>query len=163
MERDFLSEKQQRGNTHEVNMMKNKYETLQQEIQTLIRKNNDLEQYTIKENLRLLFVPEDDDENCEEVVVRCLTEMGINPASMDYHAVLRVEKKKPSPTNSTEEINVKFISRKDRIMYGRTGEQIRIPLRSCSRMHFLYPISPKRKRDQRYVSMFIYSFMMFQN
>ena len=29
-------------------------------------------------------------------------------------------------------------------MYGRTGEKSRIPLKSCSRMHFLYPISPER-------------------
>ena len=106
-------------NTQEVNTMKSKYKELQQEIQTLRRKNNDLEQYTRKENLRLLFVPEEDDENCEEVVVRCLTEMGINPASMNFHAVHRVGKKKPSPTNSTEEVSpkqiiVRFISRKDR-------------------------------------------------
>ena len=57
-------------NAHEVNMMKSKYEALQKEIQTLMRKNNDLEQYTRKENLRLLFVSEEDDENCEEVVGR---------------------------------------------------------------------------------------------
>ena len=49
----------------------------------------------------------------------CLTEMGINPASMNFHAVHRVGKKKPSPTNSTEEVSprqiiVRFISRKDR-------------------------------------------------
>ena len=102
-------------NTHEVS----KYEALQQEIQTLRRKNNDLEQYTRKESLRLLFVPEEDDENCEEVVVHCLTEIGINPASMNFHAVHRVGKKKPSPTNSTEvvsprQIIVRFISRKNR-------------------------------------------------
>ena len=77
-------------NTHEINTMKSNYEVLQQEIQTLMRKNNDLEQYTRKENLRLLFVPEEDDENCEEVVVRCLTEIGINPASMNFHTVHRV-------------------------------------------------------------------------
>ena len=84
-----------------------------------MRKNNDLEQYTRKENLQLLFVPKEDDENCKEVVVRCLTEMGINPVSMNFHAVHRVRKKKPSPTNSTEEVSprqiiVRFISRKDR-------------------------------------------------
>ena len=45
-------------NTHEVNTMKSKYEALQQEIQALMRKNNNLEQYTRKENLRLLSVPE---------------------------------------------------------------------------------------------------------
>ena len=106
-------------NTHEVNIMKSKYERLQQEIQALMRKSNDLEQYTRKENLRLLFVPEEDDENCEEVVVRCLTEMGINPANMNFHAVHRVGKKKPSPTNSTEEVSprqiiVRFINRKGR-------------------------------------------------
>ena len=68
-------------------------------------------------------MPEEDDENCEEVVVHCLTEMGINPASMNFpwncHAVRRVRKKKPSPANSTGEISprqiiVRFISRKDR-------------------------------------------------
>ena len=64
-------------------------------------------------------MPEKDDENCEEVVVRCLTEMDISPTSMNFHAVHRVGKKKPSPTNSTEEVSprqiiVRFISRKDR-------------------------------------------------
>ena len=96
-------------NTHEVNRMKSKYEALQQEIQALMSKNNDLEQYTRKENLRLLFVPEEDDENCEEVVVCCLREMGINPAGMNFHAVHQVGKKKPSPTNSTEEVSPRQI------------------------------------------------------
>ena len=43
-------------NANEVNTMKSKYEALQQEIQTLRRKNNDLEQYTRKENFQLRFL-----------------------------------------------------------------------------------------------------------
>ena len=113
-----------------------------------MRKSNDLEQYTRKENLPLLFVPEEDDENCEEVVVRCLTEIGINPASMNFHAVHRVGKKKPSPTNSTEEeVSLRqIIVRLERtwIMYGSLEKKVKT---SCSRVHFLYPIS--RKRTQR--------------
>ena len=122
-------------NTKEVNTMKSKYEASQQEIQTLMKKSNDLEQYTRNENLPLLFVPEEDDENCEEVVVRCLTEMGINPASMNFHAVHRVGKKKPSPTNSTEEeVSLRqIIVRLERtwIMYGRLEKKLRQVVREC--------------------------------
>ena len=75
--------------------------------------------------------------------------MGINPASMNFHAVHQFGKKTPSPTNSTEEISprqiiVRFISRNDMDNVGRTGGRLRIPLTRCSRMHFLYQISPKR-------------------
>ena len=95
-------------------------------------------------------MPEEDDENCEEVVVHCLTEMGINPASMNFHAVQRVRKKKLSPTNSTEEVSprqiiVRFMSRMDRdSVWENRGKKLIIPLTSCSGMRFLYPISPER-------------------
>ena len=139
-------------NTQEVNTMKSKYEALQQEIQTLRRKNNDLEQYTRKENLRLLFVPEEDDENCEEVVVHCLTEMGINPASMNFHAVHRVGKKKPSPTNSTEEVSprqiiVRFISRKDRDNVWENRGKVKNSTDKLFENAFFVPDLTRERRD----------------
>ena len=77
---------------------------------------------------------------------------GIDPASMNFHAVHRVGKKEPSPTNSTGKVSprqviVRFISRNDRDIVWENWEKLRIPLTSCSRKHFLYPIS--RKKTQR--------------
>ena len=94
-------------------------------------------------------MPEEDDENCEEVVVRCLTEMGINPASMNFHAVHRVGKKKPSPTNSTEEVSprqiiVRFISKKDSDNVWENRGKVKNSTDKLFENAFLYPILPKR-------------------
>ena len=89
---------------------------------------------------------EEDDENCEELVTRCLTEMGINPESMNFHAVHRVEKKKPSPTNSTEEVSprqiiVRLKCRKDRDNVLENKEKVKNSTDKLFKNAFLYPTS----------------------
>ena len=65
-------------------------ETLKDQLKTEKQRNLKLGQYTRKDNIRLLFVQEEDEENTEEVFIKCLTEMGVYNPDMKFHAVHRV-------------------------------------------------------------------------
>ena len=51
-------------------------ETLKDQLNAEKQRNLKLEQYTRRENIRLLFVKEEDEENTEEVFIKCLTGNG---------------------------------------------------------------------------------------
>ena len=81
-----------------------------------------MEQYSQRENIRLLFVKEEDEENTEEVFVKCLAEMGVYNPDMKFHAVHHVGRLqgktrggsyRSKPENPWH-IIARFISRKDR-------------------------------------------------
>ena len=65
-------------------------ETLKDQLNAGKQRNLKLEQYSRRENIRLLFVKEDDEENTEEVFIKCLTEMGVYNPDMKFHSVHRV-------------------------------------------------------------------------
>ena len=53
-------------------------------------RNTRLEQYTRRENIRLLNVKETEDENTEALFKKVLTEMGVNVNGLRFHTVHRV-------------------------------------------------------------------------
>ena len=82
--------------------------------------------------------------------------MGINPASMNFHAVHRAGKKQPSPTNSTEEVSprqiiVRFISRKDRDnVWGENRGKVKNSTYKLLENAFFVPDHTKEKAEISY-------------
>ena len=97
------------------------------------QRNLKLEQYTRKENIRLLFVKEEDEKNTEEVFMKCLTEMGVYNPEMKFHAVHRVGRPRGktrggshgSKPDNLRHIIARFISRKDRDLVWSQRDEIK--------------------------------------
>ena len=59
-------------------------------------KNTALENYTRRENLKLMNIPENEGDNSNELITDIIeNELGINPAYMRFHAVHRIGKPQP--------------------------------------------------------------------
>ena len=63
--------------------------SLKTELELQKQRNIKLEQYTHRENIRLLFVEQQPEENTEALFIRILTEMKVCRPSMQFHAVHR--------------------------------------------------------------------------
>ena len=61
--------------------------TLKEEVNLQRKKNLQLERQTRSENIRLLYVEEKDDEDTEELFIKCLTEMNVYDPQMRFYAV----------------------------------------------------------------------------
>ena len=61
----------------EIASLKSACATLKHEVSHQRQKNLQLERYTRRENIRLLYVEEQDDKHTEELFIRCLTEMNM--------------------------------------------------------------------------------------
>ena len=95
-------------------------------------RNTRLEQYTRRENIRLLNVKETEDENTEALFRKVLTEMGVNVDGLRFHAVHRVgpvrearqsliAEKRQTPRH----IIVRFLCPKDRNMVWESRDKIK--------------------------------------
>ena len=79
-----------------------------------------LEDYTRRENVRLMNIPEEADENCSDIVYNIIAnELTIDPQDIRFHAVHRVGKppSRNSDNNSSPRpraIIVRFVVREDR-------------------------------------------------
>ena len=94
------------------------------------QKNLQLERYTRRENIRLLYVEEKDDEDTEQLLIRCLTEMNVYDPQMRFHAVHRVGQQRkrkggPNVTQTPRHIIARFLSRKDRDLVRKNREKIK--------------------------------------
>ena len=74
----------------EIASLKSACATLKDDVNLQRQKSLQLERYTRRENIRLLYVEEKDDEDTEELFIRCLTEMNVYDPQMRFHAVHRV-------------------------------------------------------------------------
>ena len=95
-------------------------------------RNTRLEQYTHRENIRLLDVKETEDENAEALFKKALTEMGVNVDGLRFHTVHRVgpvretrqsliTKKRQTPRH----IIARFLCRQDRNMVCESRDRIK--------------------------------------
>ena len=74
----------------EIAPLKSACVTLKDEVNLQRQKNLQLEKYTRRENIRLLYVEEKNEEDTEELFIRCLTEMNVYDPQMRFHAVHRI-------------------------------------------------------------------------
>ena len=74
----------------DVDVMKVEVLLLKGQVKKERDRNTRLEQYSRRENIRLLNVKETDDENTEALSKKILTEMGVNVDGLRFHAVHRV-------------------------------------------------------------------------
>ena len=101
--------------------MKSEIQILKDQLKVEKDRNVKLEQYTRRENIRLLNVAEGEDEDTEKLFIKVLEEMGIETHDIKFQAVHRVGSprdqrrkrfgdKPPMPRH----IIARFLSRKDR-------------------------------------------------
>ena len=101
--------------------MKSEIQILKDQLKVEKDRNVKLEQYTCRENIRLLNVAEGKDEDTEKLFIKVLEEVGIETHDIKFHAVHRAGSprdqrrkrfgnKPPSPRH----IIARFLSRKDR-------------------------------------------------
>ena len=91
--------------------------SLKTELELQRQRNIKLEQYTCRENIRLLFVEEQPEENTEALFIRILTEMKVYRPSMQFHAVHRQPnggRRTPGNSDTPRHIIARFVCRKDR-------------------------------------------------
>ena len=74
----------------EIASLKSVCVTLKDEVNLQRQKNLQLERYTRRENIILLYPEEKDDEDTEELFIRCLIEMNVYDPQMRFHTVHRV-------------------------------------------------------------------------
>ena len=116
--------------TQEIASLKSACATLKDEVNLQREKNLQLERYTRRENIRLLYVEEKDDEDTEELFIRCLTEMNVYDPEMRFHAVHRVgqQRKRKGDSNVTQaprQIIARLLSRKNRDLVWKNREKSR--------------------------------------
>ena len=102
--------------------------SLKTELELQKQRNIKLEQYTRRENIRLLFVEEQSEENTEALFIRILTETKVDRPSMQFHAVRRQpngERRTPENRDTPRHIIARFVCRKDRNFVWRQGEAIK--------------------------------------
>ena len=91
--------------------------SLKTELELQRQRNIKLEQYTRRENIRLLFVEEQPEENTEALFIRILTEMKVYRPSMQFHAVHRQPnggRRTLGNSDTPQHIIARFVCRKDR-------------------------------------------------
>ena len=91
--------------------------SLKAELELQKQRNIKLEQYTHRENIRLLFVEEQPEENTEALFIRILTEMKVYRPSMQFHAVHRQPnggRRTPGNSDTPRHIIARFVCRKGR-------------------------------------------------
>ena len=94
------------------------------------QKNLQLERYTHSENIRLLYVEKKDDEDTEELFIRCLTEINEYDPHMRFNAVHRAgqQRKRKGGLNVTQarrHIIARFLSHKDRDLVWKNREKFK--------------------------------------
>ena len=75
------------SNETEVAELRNEVQALKEKLREEKQRNIRLEQYTRKENLRLLNVPEREDEDTEELFIDVLKEIGVYHENVRFHNV----------------------------------------------------------------------------
>ena len=123
-----------------IKTLSNSVDTLQTQLEIERQRRIQLDRYSRKENLRLIGVKEQDGEDCENVVRRILTEMGVLRDGVGFHAVHRVGPQiRPAHAKGNgRQIIMRFLNRQDREHVWRNRGEIkktsggRIML-SCSR------------------------------
>ncbi|XP_077980256.1 uncharacterized protein LOC144435543 [Glandiceps talaboti] len=100
--------------TKQIQSLKDENNDLQQQLAKSTRELNDLQQYTRRNNLEITGIPQDDDENTDNIVVKVAATIGVNisPADIDIsHRLPRKsnyhERNHPQPVP----ILVKFVRR----------------------------------------------------
>ena len=102
-------------------VMKAEISSLKDQFKVEREENVKLEQYTRRENLRLLNVQETEEEDTEQLFTQIPTKMGMEVQNMNFHAIhivgspkdqakYRQHDKPPSPSH----IIARFVSRKER-------------------------------------------------
>ena len=85
---------------------------LEKKLETAVKENIKLEQYTRRENLRFNNIAEQEGEDCKALIRGVIqNEMGIDASNINFHAVHRMGKK---IQNRCRPITARFISREDR-------------------------------------------------
>ena len=115
---------EQKSNMAKVNedvvKMRAEISNLKHQLEQERERNIKLEQYTRRENVRLLNVKESNDEDTKQVFREVLTEMGIEITGMRFHAVHRVgpqrhqRRRSPNQSSAPRHIIARFVCREDR-------------------------------------------------
>ena len=126
------------SHAQEIASLKSACATLKHKVNLQRQKNLQLERYTRRENIRLLYAEEKDDEDTEELFIRCLTEMNVYDPQMRFHAVHRVGQQRkrkggPNVTQAPRHI-ARFLSHKDRDLVWKNREKAR--KLNISKTHF---------------------------
>ena len=136
----------------EIASLKSACATLKDEVNLQRQKNLQLERYTRRGNIRLLYVEEKDDEDTEELFIRCLTEMNVYDPQMRFHTVhrvgqLRKRKGGPNVTQARDILLPDSSAARTEILSGRTERKSR--KLNISKMHSLCRIyaSKMHRRD----------------
>ena len=94
LEEAWVEVEERKSNMARVNedvvKLKAEISNLKHKLEQERERNTKLEQYTRRENVRLLNVKESNDEDTKQVFQDVLTEMGIEITGMRFHAVHRV-------------------------------------------------------------------------
>ena len=127
---------EQKSNMAKVNedvvKMRAEISNLKHQLEQERERNIKLEQYTHRENVRLLNVKESNDEDTKQVFREVLTEMGIEITGMRFHAVHRVgpqrdQRRDTHQTNlqhldiSSQDLSVVRIES----MFGKSGTRLK--------------------------------------
>ncbi|XP_068756426.1 CDK5 regulatory subunit-associated protein 2-like [Montipora capricornis] len=126
---DFKKASQQALDSHlqQINLLKTSsgnaaYQNQQKEIRALQaslaqerEKIIALENYSRRENLRFMNIPERRDENCVDVVYDIIeNELNIDPDNIQFHAVHRIGKPREATDANPRPIIARFLCREDR-------------------------------------------------
>ena len=126
---DFKKASQQTLDSHlqQINLLKTSsgnaaYQNQQKEIRALQaslaqerEKIIALENYSRRENLRFMNIPERRDENCVDVVYDIIeNELNIDPENIQFHAVHRIGKPREATDANPRPIIARFLCREDR-------------------------------------------------
>ena len=114
----------------EIASLKSACATLKDEVNLQRQKNLQLERYTRRENIRLLYAEEKNDEDTEELFIRCFTERNLYDPQIRFHALHRVGQQRkrkggPNVTQAPRHIITIFLSCKDRDLAWKNREKIK--------------------------------------
>ena len=124
LEEAWIEVEEQKSNMARVNedavKLKAEISNLKHQLEQERERNTKLEQYTHRENVRLLNVKESNDEDTKQVFQDVLTEMGIEITGMRFHAVHRVGPQRDqrrcslNQSSAPRHIIARFVCREDR-------------------------------------------------
>ena len=121
------------SNETEVTELRNEVQALKDKLNEEKQRNIQHEQYTRRENLRFLNVPEREDEKTEELFIEVLKEMGLYHENIRFHNVHRVPHEHHMSSNlggQTDQENprhivTRFVVRKERDLVWENRDEIK--------------------------------------
>ena len=145
------------SNETEVTELRNEVQALKEKLREEKQRNIRLEQYTRRENLRLLNVPEREDEETEELFIEVLKEMGVYHENIRFHDVHRVPRNRRMGSNgggktdkeNPRHIIARFVVRKERDLVWENRDKIK----NCPRFKdsFFVPDLAKELAEESFI------------